>query len=64
MATTTPSDLLTLAEVADRCRCSIATIRRWINNGVLPRIRLPGGTYRVRRSALEAMLEGEVIDGS
>ena len=52
------SDLLTINEVADQCRCSTTTVRRWINNGLLPKVTLPGGSYRVKRAELEAILEG------
>ena len=39
------SDLLTTAEVAERCRVSVATVNRWAASGALPvAMQLPGAT--------------------
>jgi excisionase family DNA binding protein len=47
--------LLSLAEVAEECAMSHATVSRWARLKLLPSYRL-GGVYRVRRSDLEAFL--------
>jgi excisionase family DNA binding protein len=53
--------LLTAAEVADQLRVSTMTIYRLIRRGELPAVRV-GRNYRVRRSDLEAYLDGQVVD--
>ena len=47
---------LTVDEVADRLRCRRETIRRYIVEGRLPALQIPGGFYRVRESDLEGFL--------
>lgn len=50
-------DLLTTAEVADAFRVAQATVNRWVREGDLKAIPLPGGKgYRYRRSDVEALL--------
>lgn len=44
----------TVAEVADIVRVSRMTVYRMVHNGELPAIRV-GGSYRVPRSALDAL---------
>jgi excisionase family DNA binding protein len=51
--------LATAAEVAELCRVDAATVRRWIDAGKLPAIRLPGGNLRIRRSDVDAFLAPE-----
>jgi excisionase family DNA binding protein len=49
--------LLTLDEVAAELRISREALYRWRRRGTgPPSIRLPGGTVRIRRSALTAWL--------
>ena len=55
------TDLLTISEVASECRCSDTSVRRWISRGLLPKVTLPGGSLRVRRSVLAAILEGKGV---
>ena len=49
--------LLTVSEAADRLNCRKETIRRYIADGRLPALKLPGGYYRIREEALERCLE-------
>ena len=53
--------LLTASEVADQLRVSTMTIYRLIRRGELPAVRV-GRNYRVRSSALESYLAGQVVD--
>lgn len=57
--------LLTVAEVAKTLRVRQETIRRYINDGVLKALTLPGGDYRVRQEDAEALLRPklEAVDG-
>ena len=55
--------LLTASEVADQLRVSTMTIYRLIRRGELPAVRV-GRNYRVRSSALESYLAGQVVDPS
>lgn len=49
---------LTVAEIADEYRTTQRTVQRWIREGRLKAVRLPGGrSYRVHRSDLAAALE-------
>jgi excisionase family DNA binding protein len=50
--------LLTVAQVATILQMSIRSVRRMIADGRLPVVRL-GRSVRVRRGALEAMIEGK-----
>jgi excisionase family DNA binding protein len=43
------SPLLSTTEVARLCRVSAMTVTRWIDAGLLPAVRTPGGWRRVRR---------------
>ena len=44
----TKRDYLTPAEVAERENCHVASVRRWISQGLLPHWRSPGGrTIRI-----------------
>ena len=53
--------LLTTGEVAEQLRVSEETVRRYIEGGQLPAIRLPGGHYRVRQAAVTGILESGVV---
>ncbi|WP_308124244.1 helix-turn-helix domain-containing protein [Mycolicibacterium xanthum] len=46
--------LLTVTEVARRWHVSVRSVQRWIADGKLPAIRLPGGQYRIRQSDADA----------
>jgi excisionase family DNA binding protein len=55
------SDLLTVREVARCLRVDCTSVRRWIHDGILDAIRLPGNgkyaKFRIRKSTLERILE-------
>lgn len=57
----THADLLTTAEVASLFRVTEATVNRWVRDGKIASIPLPGGKgNRYRRSDVEALLSPEV----
>ncbi len=53
-------DLLTINEVARRLRVDPTTVRRWIRDGTLEAIELPGSEkrkkYRVRQQTVDEIL--------
>jgi excisionase family DNA binding protein len=49
-------DLLKPREVADLLRVDESTVLRWIKEGDVEALRLPGGTYRIPRSEVERIL--------
>jgi excisionase family DNA binding protein len=51
-----PEELLRVVEAAELLKVSRGTIIRWIRLGQLPAIRLPSGTYRVPKSAIDKLL--------
>lgn len=51
------SELLTLAEAADRLRLSPRTVQRYVADGRLASLRTPGGHPRFRAEDVEALLE-------
>jgi excisionase family DNA binding protein len=52
-----PDELLTLDQVAAELKISREALYRWRRRGTgPPAIRLPGGTVRIRRSALAGWL--------
>ena len=54
-----PDDLLTIDEVIAALRVSRAAFYRWRRRGTGPAtVRLPGGTVRIRRAALQEWLRG------
>jgi excisionase family DNA binding protein len=55
-----PPVWLTLAEVAEVVRVHQRTVRTWIRTGRLPAARV-GNIVRVRRSHLDAVLEGRGV---
>ncbi|MCI7304743.1 MULTISPECIES: helix-turn-helix domain-containing protein [Trueperella] len=59
MAQFPPSEpqFVTVAEVADLARVSRMTVYRMIHSGELPAVRV-GGSYRVPKSAVDALLSG------
>jgi excisionase family DNA binding protein len=48
--------LMTAREVADLLGVSTETVLRWVRQGKLPAIRLPGGAIRFAEHAIEAWL--------
>jgi len=46
--------LYTVAEVASHFKVDTTTVRRWANEGSLAAVRLPGGGYRFKESAVQA----------
>lgn len=52
-------DLLTTGEVAAALRVTESTVARWARSGRLSVVRLPGGTFRFRRSDVERLLAGD-----
>jgi excisionase family DNA binding protein len=53
--------LLTAREVADLLGVSTETALRWVRQGKLPAIRLPGGAIRFREEEVEAWIAGRAI---
>lgn len=53
-----PDELLTPAEVARIFRVSASSVTRWVREGHVPAIRLPGerGQIRIRRTDVELFL--------
>lgn len=51
-------DLMTPAQVGRVFGVQTRTVWTWIKRGKLEAIKLPGGTYRVRRSVVDAALGG------
>ena len=49
--------LLTARDVAERLGVSAETVLRWVRDGKLPAIKLPGGAIRVREDEIEAWLK-------
>lgn len=52
---TQPNEYLTTAEVAAELRLHPETIRRWINEGKLPALRVAASSYRIERTDLEQL---------
>ena len=49
------SELLTVAQVADELQVTAQTIRNWIEQGVVPALRI-GRAYRIRRDDVDELL--------
>ena len=49
--------LLTVSEVAHKLNCRKESVRRYIAQGDLPALVLPGGSYRIREDDLSAFLQ-------
>ena len=56
MAALTEEPLLNVREVAELLRVHPLTVRRYISEGALAAVQLPGGYHRVRRQDVEEML--------
>lgn len=52
------TQLLTVTQAASLLKVSDKTVRRWIDDGRIPYLRLPGGSYRIPQGALLASLGG------
>lgn len=55
----TQPKLLTVSEVANILRVDDATVRRWVKQGTLEAVRLPGElrqAYRIKRETLDKVL--------
>lgn len=49
---------LTVGEVAEQYRTTARTVQRWIREGRLRAVRLPGGrSYRINKADLDAAIE-------
>ena len=54
-----PDELLTIEEVIAELRVPRSTFYRWREKGTAPRVmKLPNGTVRIRRAALDEWLRG------
>ena len=54
-----PGELLTIEEVIAELRVPRSTFFRWRGQGIGPRVmKLPSGTVRIRRAALDEWLRG------
>jgi excisionase family DNA binding protein len=53
----TPPQLLTPSQVARLWGVSRRTVQRYIADGKIPAIRLPGGQYRIRAEDAQAAIE-------
>lgn len=56
--TTSRPQLLTVAQAAALLSVSDRTIRRWIEAGKVPYLKLPGGDYRIPQAQLLESLRG------
>lgn len=51
-------EYMKVREVAEWLNVSRKTVRKWIDAGVLPAIRLPGGDFRIRRADVHTRILG------
>jgi excisionase family DNA binding protein len=60
------NELLTISEVAHQLRVDYATVRRWINQGILEAVRLPHRGerqgYRIKQETLDRVLNHQHSD--
>ncbi len=56
---TPPEPLFTAEEVAATVRQDAETVRRWAREGLISAIKLPGGRWRFRQEAVDAILRGD-----
>jgi excisionase family DNA binding protein len=57
----TQRQLLTVPQVAEQVQVTAQTIRNWIDQGVLPAVRV-GRAFRVRREDLDTLLERASVE--
>jgi excisionase family DNA binding protein len=57
-------ELITVEDAARIFKVRRETIRRYIKNGHLPAITLPGGDYRIRAEDVQKLINGSVQGGS
>ena len=59
-------ELLTPGEVADTFRVEVATVYKWVREGHLPKVELPGGgrRYRLRKKDVEDFINADAPDPS
>ena len=50
-------ELMTAIDVASHLHVRVETVRKWIADGDLPALVLPGGGYRIRRTDLSKVLQ-------
>lgn len=55
---TPDSPLLTVGEVAEIVRQTPESVRRWVREGRMKAIKLPGGALRIRQSEVDRVLSG------
>jgi excisionase family DNA binding protein len=61
----TDEEMLTLADVAERLRVHIDTVRRWVRDGELPAYQLGARAgYRVKMSDFRTFLEKRYRQGA
>jgi excisionase family DNA binding protein len=56
-----PPPLLTVPQVAAEFQVTAQTIRNWIDQGVLPAVRV-GRAFRIKRSDVDALLDRAELD--
>ncbi|MGH2531480.1 MAG: helix-turn-helix domain-containing protein [Thermomicrobiales bacterium] len=57
MSTTTDTEFLTVAEAASILKVDRSTVRRWIDRGDLPAVRVGQRSLRIRRNDLDRVIE-------
>ncbi|MGH2561855.1 MAG: helix-turn-helix domain-containing protein [Thermomicrobiales bacterium] len=57
MSTATDTEFLTVAEAAAILKVDRSTVRRWIDRGDLPAVRVGQRSLRVRRNDLDRVIE-------
>lgn len=58
------SQLLTIQEVAKKCKVTYRTVQRWMDAGKIVFIKLPGGTVRMKEEHLDNWLKYHMVDKS
>ena len=56
MSTTGDDELLTTTQAAAMLKVTRQTVARWVRLDLLPAVRLPSGTLRIRREDVEKLL--------
>lgn len=59
---TSPDDLLTTREVAERARVSTVTVTRWAKQGRLQGVRISERVLRFRRGDVDALLSSPIAE--